>query len=379
VDLYYFEFDSSTTPNSAEYIIDIEATLTNFSTIDDSLIVAIQPRPTTINGTATLFQMSPNIYVFDTINYLFEYKDTLRDIRLGNLDVIRYYWNRLDENGDPLSGLGNEGSGFLGSGPSNLYILDFDTELREVGEYSLFVTMQKNNYEVRNAIILLTISKRPITMDLSATGLSGNRIGIVQGRSINFSIVLTDETDGIQLLTGANVTLWLNGNEIPVDEVPGSPGTYELIFPTANINAFFMPQTLTGQITVDLDNYEITPRAITIVIGMTEIFPGFPMFYFLLIVGAVVAIAGSLTAYRMIQRARIPTFVKKARQMKSTIKSKKSISDSLLYPTKEEFIMKKLGDKWEQLGLSLKDILDLEEKKKKGLPEFKKELKLGEE
>jgi hypothetical protein len=377
--LYYFEFDSSTAPNSAEYIIDIEATLTNYSAIDDSIIVAIQPRPTSINGTSTLFQMSPNIYVFDSINYLFEYKDTLRDIRLGSLDVLRYYWNRLDENGDPLTGPGNEGSGFLGSGPNNLHVLDFDTELREVGEYSIFVTMQKNNYEVRNAIILLTISKRPITMNLVATGLSGSRISIVQGRMVNFTIELTDETEGSQVLSGATVTLWLDGNQFSIDEVPGSPGTYELLFPTANINAFFMPQTLTGEITVELENYEIDPRSITIVVGMTEIFPGFPLFYFLLIVGAVVAIAGSLTAYRMIQRARIPTFVKKARQMKSTIKSKKSISDSLLYPTKEEFIIKKLGDKWDQLGLSLKDIYDLEEKKKKGLTEFKKELKPGEE
>jgi hypothetical protein len=322
--------------------------------------------------------MSPNIFVFDQVNFLFEYKDTLQDIRLGSLDVIRYYWNRLDENGNPLSGPGNEGSGFLGTAANNLYILDFDTESREVGEYSIFVTMQKNNYEVRNAIILLTISKRPITMHLDATGLSGSRISVVQGTPINFSIVLTDETNGIQLLSGANITLWLNGNEISVDEVSGSPGTYELFFPTANINAFFLPQTLTGEITVELDNYEIDPRTITIVVRMTEIFPGFPLFYFLLIVVAVVAIAGSLTAYRMIQRARIPTFVKKAKVMKSSIKSKKAISDSLLYPSKEEFIIQKLGDKWDQLGLSLKDIYGIEGKKKKGLPEFKKELKSGE-
>lgn len=140
-----------------------------------------------------------------------------------------------------------------------------------------------------------------------------------------------------------------------------------------------MPQTFTGQIIIELDNYEIDPTPITIVVGMTEIFPGFPLFYFLLIVGGVVAVAGSLVVYRVIQRARIPTFVKKARQMKSLIKSKKTISESLLYPTKEEFIAKKLGNKWEQLGLSLDDILGLEEKKRKRLLEIKGELKPGEE
>jgi hypothetical protein len=216
-------------------------------------------------------------------------------------------------------------------------------------------------------------------LDLSATGLSGNRINIVQGASVHFTAVLTDPTNGNQLLNGANVTLQINGNEYSLDPVPGSPGTYEYIFSTSHINTFIAPQTLTGQILIELDNYEIDPTPLTIVVGMTEIFPGFPMFYFLLIVGGVVAVAGSLVGYRLIQRARIPTFVKKARQMKSVIKSKKTISDSLLYPSKEEFIAKKLGDKWEQLGLSLDDILNLEEKKKKRLPEFKGEIKTGEE
>jgi hypothetical protein len=56
--------------------------------------------------------------------------------------------------------------------------------------------------------------------------------------------------------------------------------------------------------------------------------------------------------------------------MRKSIKGKKGISESLLYPSKEQYIVKKLGDKWEMLGLSLGDILGLETKKKKKLPEF---------
>ena len=96
-----------------------------------------------------------------------------------------------------------------------------------------------------------------------------------------------------------------------------------------------------------------------------------------MIVGSVVAVAGSLVSYRLIQRARIPTFVKKARQMKKNIKGKKTISESLLYPTKEEYISKKLGDKWETIGLSLDDMMGLTEKKKKKLPEVREEFKGG--
>ena len=55
--------------------------------------------------------------------------------------------------------------------------------------------------------------------------------------------------------------------------------------------------------------------------------------------------------------------------MKSTIKSRKSISESLLYPSKESYTVKQLGDKWEMLGLSLEDILGIDTKKKKELPE----------
>jgi hypothetical protein len=55
--------------------------------------------------------------------------------------------------------------------------------------------------------------------------------------------------------------------------------------------------------------------------------------------------------------------------MSKDIKGRKSISDSLLYPSKEEFIVKRLGDKWEMLGLSLEEILGVDTKKKKKLPE----------
>jgi hypothetical protein len=63
--------------------------------------------------------------------------------------------------------------------------------------------------------------------------------------------------------------------------------------------------------------------------------------------------------------------------MKKSIKGKKSISESLLYPTKEEHLVKKLGQKWEAIGLSFEDIMGIAEKKKKKLLELKEEFKGG--
>lgn len=92
------------------------------------------------------------------------------------------------------------------------------------------------------------------------------------------------------------------------------------------------------------------------------------MLYFLLIIIGVVAVVGSLIAYRAIQQARIPTFIKNIKAMKKEIKGQKLISDYLLYPSKNELIVKELGDKWELIGLSLENILGIETKKQKIIP-----------
>jgi hypothetical protein len=365
---YYFEFDSSLAPSDADYVLDITAFLLNHSLIEETLIISILARPTSINGTTTLFQSSPDIYVLDVALYSFVYRDVLSDVLIGDLDLASYNWYKLDEEGNPLSGPDNEGMGILTEGPGNIYILDFDTELKEVGEYTIFITLQKNKYEVRNAFISLSIMYRPIDVSLEATGLSGRRIDVVQGTNINFRVTLTDPSNADQLLTEATVFLRIGHSNYTMNETTN--GVYEYVYSTANIDAFLFPQTLDEtSITVEKENYEDKTVEITIVVGMTEIFPGFPMFYFLLLVIGIVAVVGSLVASRQIRRARIPKFVKKTRAMKGTIKSRKTISESLLYPSKEAFIVKQLGDKWETLGLSLEDILGIETKKGKKLKE----------
>ncbi len=102
---------------------------------------------------------------------------------------------------------------------------------------------------------------------------------------------------------------------------------------------------------------------VTMVVNMQEI-PSIPMFYFLLIVGYIIAIVVGLAIYRIILQQRIPTFVKKVREMKKYIKKKKIIEESLLYPSKEEIIINKFGDRWSKIGLSLKDAIDIKSKRK---------------
>ncbi|MBA7578978.1 hypothetical protein ES708_20844 [subsurface metagenome] len=110
---------------------------------------------------------------------------------------------------------------------------------------------------------------------------------------------------------------------------------------------------------------------------MEELFPGMPVFYFILITAAIVGIAGSLITYRVIQQARIPKFVKKIRKVKSTIKSKKTISESYAIKTKEQMMLKLFEEDWKALDLSLEDTLGTRDLKLKTIPLKGKKSKKG--
>jgi hypothetical protein len=220
---YYFEIDTSNSPNIGKYRIELTAILENYSTFEELMDINILRRPTSINGTTTLLQSSPEIYIGSAYNYSFEYKDVRLNEKLGDLEVVSYYWYKLDNNGDPLSGLGNEGIGDLIQSTDGIYIFDFDTESREVADYTIFITFQKNNYEVRNAFISLSIKKKPINVSLSATNLVGKQINVVKGTPIEFSLVLQDPTNNSALLVGATVILTINNVNYSFTEV--SAGT----------------------------------------------------------------------------------------------------------------------------------------------------------
>jgi hypothetical protein len=101
------------------------------------------------------------------------------------------------------------------------------------------------------------------------------------------------------------------------------------------------------------------------------------MFYFILIISAIIGIGGSLITYRVIQQARIPKFVKKVRKVKGSIKSKKTISESLTTKTKDQMMVKLYGDDWKELELSLEDTLGIVDLKLKPTPLKAKKSKKG--
>ncbi|MHA2391198.1 MAG: LamG-like jellyroll fold domain-containing protein [Promethearchaeota archaeon] len=366
---YTIEIDTSAATNVGKYLIEVTAGRENYSKIDDfGFFINILTRPTQINGSTGILYVSEDIYIFESITFTFNYLDALSATPISNLDEMSYLLQELDESGDPILGTTEAGDLIPSMG---LFILDLDTETREDGEFSIIVTLDKMNYDHRIAIISLTIKKRVFDFKLPDE-FTASKIEIGSGAPLEFTLNLTDPNNNSVVVIGASVELTFQGT--PHAFTDNGDGTYTLNIPKI-ADAFFSPQTFTATLNISKQYFSTQESSITIVVKMHETF-GFPTFYLLMIVGAAVAVIASLTIYRTVQQARIPTFVKKARKMKKEIKGKKSISDSLLYPTKEEYMVKKLGDNWEKLGLSLKTLLGVEDKKKKKQSEIPTEFKI---
>ncbi|MHA2306030.1 MAG: LamG-like jellyroll fold domain-containing protein, partial [Candidatus Hodarchaeales archaeon] len=367
---YYFSFDTTLATNVGKYRIDISVSRENYTMIENyGMYINIISRPTTINGSSGLLYVSENIFIFEEEFFSFDYKDIFTGNPVSDLDEKSFLMQELDEFGDVIPGTTETGE--LTETAGNLYLLDLDTEAREDGEFSIIVTLDKLNYEHRIAIISLIINKREIYFEWPGE-FDGVKTSVGSGAPLQFTLTLTDPNNGSAPIQGANLYVTFKGTDYDFNET--APGMYSLSIPKI-AEAFFLPSTHTATLTIEKQYFKTRTESMTIVVNMHQTF-GFPTFYLLMIIGAVVAVVASLTIYRTVQQARIPTFVKKARKMKKEIKGKKSISDSLLYPTKEEFLVKQLGDRWEMLGLSLRKTLGTEDKKKKkSLPESGGEFK----
>ncbi|MFX1567838.1 MAG: LamG-like jellyroll fold domain-containing protein [Promethearchaeota archaeon] len=370
VGYYSFFFDTGNVTEVGAYTINILAVKQNFTNgvPSPNLVINIINRPTLLNSNDNVLYLSQKLYARDSYNFTFEFIDSLTMKIIKDADEKSFILVKLDENGVPI----NESTltGILRETTDHQYILDLNTKNLQVGEYSIVVTLNKDNYDFRVAIISLTINKREFSVQYSIGAL----INLVSGATIQFQITLTDPNNSSVPIVGADLTFAIRGHIYSTSNnyiIDNGDGTYTVnTFPIAQ--PFLMPETFLATLSIEKANFTSETKDFTVVVQIEEIFPGMPTFYFILIVGAIAAVGGSLVSYRLIQQRRIPTFVKKARSMKKDIKGSKSISESLLYPTKDEYIVKKLGDKWDTIGLSLLDVMGIPAKKKK-LPSIKEE------
>ena len=239
----------------------------------------------------------------------------------------------------------------------------------------MIVALDKDNYDRKNAMIILTIKKREIGDPILGDNFQNRKTRVVKGKPVPIQLVLTDPTKGDIRLDNATIILTISGNIY--NFAHSGNGTYTLTFPTYNIDAFFASNTLAGIINITKEDYISIEIDIIIVVEMEQIFPGIPKFYFLLVLSAIVALVGSIAGYRIYHYAKIPAFVRKVRKIKKDIKRSKTVDESLLYRNKEAFIVERVNYKWNKLGLSLAEILNTKIEKTKSEKLWKRASQIG--
>ncbi|MHA1985330.1 MAG: DUF2341 domain-containing protein [Promethearchaeota archaeon] len=351
---YYLKTIDTSQLDADEYTIRFSIMKDNYISMIKDLNLHVLNRPTLLNGSSEFFRKIENIYVKDVINFSLVYTDVLTGSSITNLRTQYYIWESYDQYGDVI----DSDQGDIISTLDNRYILDFDTETRSVGEYLLVITIDKDNYDRKNGMILLTVNKRILNYSLGHN-FKDYKSSVAKGNSVRINVTLTDPTQGGILLNNATVKLTIGGNTYELERYSVNiSGVYTFDLSTSNINTFFSSQTLTGIINITGEDYISQEFTIIIVVEMETIFFGIPTFYFIVVVSAIVALVGSIVGYRVYQNAKIPTFVKRVREMKKAINKGKTISESNLYHNKNGFIAERLNHKWQKLGLSLGQIID---------------------
>ncbi len=366
-EFYYCEIDTSVALNVGKYPITITASRENYTSQTTVSFLEVLERPTAVNGKTDLAYSSEEVLVQDAVNFTYVYTDILKNGELiGDLDVAVYTWQKLYPNGSIIEGI--DGSGELIQNANKSYTLDFNTELKSVGSYYLYITLQKNNYEARAALFNLDIILRHFDPSIDKPQLgSNNDIQIKQGTDVEFEINIWDPNRDVAL-ENATITLNFRGINYTFSSSGSTPGLYTYTLLTRDIDTFINSKTYVGKIYMQAANFTTQEITIYITVKMEEIFPGMPTFYFILITAAIIGVVGSAVAYRIIQQARIPKHVKKIRKIKGSIKSKKRIEELISIPTKEQMMVKLFGDEWKEIGLSLDDTLGIKELKSKKLP-----------
>ena len=166
--------------------------------------LSIAERPTSLNGEVDLVYLSTKVWVQDPNPFEFVYEDTMSSENIGNLTSTTYIWEQLYPNGTRIPGI--HGSGSLIQNINTTHILDFKTELKEIGNYYLYITLHKQNYKPKSALINLEILSREFSYALEPGKITDSIMTIENGDSIDLSMTLHDLTRD-KPLQGATISM----------------------------------------------------------------------------------------------------------------------------------------------------------------------------
>ncbi|MEJ2279676.1 MAG: hypothetical protein P8Y70_18325 [Candidatus Lokiarchaeota archaeon] len=182
---------------------------------------------------------------------------------------------------------------------NGLYKLNIQTEQLEVGNYTLVVSIGKNNYTQRTAVIELKVEPfKKIFIELPFETIS-----LQSNKELKFQVILMDNSNKSKLITGANVSLNFNNKEYYFQD--NYNGSYLIEIPSSQIPpSFFTNKIYISQLIVSKENYTEQEVSLIIIVKMIEIFPGFPLFYFIIIIIGFISISCLFLIYYFLRKKK---------------------------------------------------------------------------
>lgn len=307
---YYILINTSLVSDIGEYNIQIAAQLqynSNINVLNRNFTLKIINRPTLLNGTLNILYLSKELYILDSYNFTFNYVDLLKGTRISQSDEATYILNKLDENFNPIPG--ETSSGRLYETSQENYILDLDTEILELGVYSVTISFVKKNYESKVSKMTLVINKRIFNYFLSTS----TKFSIESGAPLYINIRLNDPNNNSNPVINAEIYFMLNGNQFNFEDKMN--GIYELQVSKIS-EPFFLAEIINPDIYIIKENFITEKIELTILIEMKEIFPGFPTFFLILIIISSIAVGGSISTY---------IYIKKKLKLNTNIKNEERV------------------------------------------------------
>ncbi|MFX1237402.1 MAG: LamG-like jellyroll fold domain-containing protein, partial [Promethearchaeota archaeon] len=239
---------------------------------------------TKLNESTSVLSESFNIYLGEEEVIYFNYRTVLTDLGISGA-TIAYSKVRNDFTG-------YERTVYLNDIGNGLYSLDIGTEDMEVGSYSVIVYIQKPFYQIMFAFISIDINLRDFDTTLAKI------YSVVSGNSLTINVYLYDELSGdpiTDIVPGdMNVTFLGRTYDFTLVE---PEGYYTVTITNIPSEVFFTSETISASVSIRRENYTITTEDITVEVKMMEIWPGMPLFYFLMIIVAISLSASSVVAY----------------------------------------------------------------------------------
>ncbi len=355
-------------PNGREYAIQIVANIKNYASQQVFPSVRIFDILTKLNGTESSDILTKEAEIFVGVAKFFYFNYT---VALTGSGITSASYEKVCTITNQVTGERYQKTPVHVS--NGIWSLDIASELLDPGKYSVQLRIQEVNYEECISVISLSVNKR--IFSTSAESL----YSVVSGKTLLINLKIYDSYDDSEItdIQSGNAYIEFGGQDWVLEyQTSGEyAGYYTTTIQNIPGNVFILPETQFMTLHISRDNFTVISTSIPLSIGMVEIWPGMPLFWFLMIVISVSAVAGSLGLYRYIQIRNIPKFVKKNKALRKAISNKSKISDNILYPTKTEAAVKLLGNKWDDIGLSLGDILGIQEKKGKNIPDLKDKIK----